>query len=178
MLSLVTWISLTCKYRIHETNISRVYGSEKRRNDYIYCRMKILNAEWFDTLSLETKQLFFLDLLTSALSGNMERQKYILGNEKFLSLPVSVRSFLWRSVGIDILQSSQNIDEARSCFQESLNSKSDDRKTRFLLSGLSFGRPFVMTFIKLWRLLLQIRKRFDNSDHTQSPRLQKLLGVR
>ncbi len=45
---------LTCKYRIHETNITRVYGSEKRRKDYIYCRMKIINSNWFNKLSIHT----------------------------------------------------------------------------------------------------------------------------
>lgn len=169
---------LTCKYRLHDANITRIYGSEKRKKDYIYCRMKILNSEWFNTLSYATKELFFLDLLTNALSGDMEKQKNILGSEKFLALPASIRSFLWRSAGIDMLQNNQNYDDARTCFQESLIIKSDDLKTRLLLLSLGFGRPFVLLSINSWRLILHVRTRLLSSDYSRSLRLQKLLGVR
>lgn len=168
---------LTCKYRIHTANLTRTTGFEKRRKDNIYRRMKILNSDWFDTLSLTTKQLFFLDLLTGALSDDIERQRQVLENEKFLALPASVRSFLWRSVGIDILQNDKNIEFARPCFQESLNLQPGSLKTRFLLWGTGMGRPFVLAFIKIWRLLLQIRKRFASPRHSPSMRLQKLLGI-
>jgi glycosyltransferase involved in cell wall biosynthesis len=168
---------LTCKYRIHETNITRVYGSEKRRNDSIYCRMKVLDSEWFDALSLTTKQVFFLNLLTDVMSGEIEKQKSILQNEKFLAIPASVKSFLWRSIGIDALQTNHDVDFARHCFQESLSIRSSDRKTRLLLSGLTFGRPFVLIFVKLWRLFLQVKNRFSVSDRAQTQRLQKFLGI-
>jgi hypothetical protein len=168
---------LTCRYRIHETNITRVYGSEKRRKDYIYCRMKILDSEWFDTLSLVTKKMFFLDLLTTALSGDKEKQKNILGNKKFLNVPAPVRSFLWRSVGIDVLQNPHDADYARYCFQESLNIQSDDLKTRLLLLGLTFGRPLVLMSVKLWRLLLKARRQIFVSDNSQLQHLQELFGI-
>ena len=79
----------TCKYRIHSSNITRTYGSEKRLRETIYRRMKILNSEWFDRLSLNTKNLFFLDLLTNVLSGDIENQKLILQSEQFSELPES-----------------------------------------------------------------------------------------
>lgn len=168
---------LTCKYRIHETNITRVYGSEKLRKDNIYGRMKVLDSDWFDALSLGTKQLFFFNLLTGPLSGNAQGQRNIFENEKFINLPRDIRSFLWRSVGIDALQNNQDVDYARSCFQESLNIKSNGLKTRLLLSGLTFGSPFVLVFVKLWRLFLQAKNHFFVSDPSQSQRFQKLIGI-
>jgi glycosyltransferase involved in cell wall biosynthesis len=169
--------TLTCKYRLHTSNITRTTGADKRRRDHIYRRMKIMNSDWFSALSLPTRELFFLDLLTGALSGDIESQKHVLGGEKFLDMPASVKSFLWRSVAIDILQNDQNIDHARNCLRESLDIKPDSFKTRFLLWGLGLGRPCVLPVIKLWRVFLQAKKRFVRPDRSQAMRLQKLLGV-
>jgi glycosyltransferase involved in cell wall biosynthesis len=168
---------LTCRYRIHETNISRTYGSDKRRRDYIYCRMKILQSEWFNDLSSATKEQFFLDLLTNALSGDWQEQKNILEHRNFLLLPAVTRSFLWRSTGIDILQNKRDIDLVQLCLQESLRIKPDDRKTLLLKSVLDFGRPAALMFVKLWRFLGQVKSRLNVSGRSQKRRLQKMLGV-
>jgi glycosyltransferase involved in cell wall biosynthesis len=167
----------TCNYRIHIANITRTTGAEKRRTDYVYCRMKIFNSDWFEELSLTTKERFLFDLLTRALSGDAEKQKHVLESNRCGGLPASVRSFLWRSVGTDILQNDPHIDRARSCFEESLRIEPDSVKTRLLLWGASFGRPFVLVAVKLWRLVLRIRRGFVQPDPSASLRLQRLLGV-
>src|SRR5829696_2546414 len=68
----------TCKYRIHTNNISRTTASEKRKKDQIRRRVKIMNAEWFGKLSFDTRELFFLDLLTSTFTGDSANQEQIL----------------------------------------------------------------------------------------------------
>ena len=84
-------------------------GRKNVVRDTIYRRMKILNSEWFDRLSLNTKNLFFLDLLTNVLSGDIENQKLVLQSEQFSELPESSRAELWRMAGINMLQTSQDL---------------------------------------------------------------------
>jgi glycosyltransferase involved in cell wall biosynthesis len=168
---------LTCKYRVHTNNITRTTASEKRKKDKIYRRMKILNSDWFPTLSLATKESFFLDLLINTLSGDIEKQKNVLGNEHFQKLPAPIKSALWRSAGIDMVRSGHELELVRSCFQEALNLDPGSFRSQLLLWGVRLGRPFVMGIIKLWLLTVQIRQRFSFSKSDQSVRLQKLLGV-
>jgi glycosyltransferase involved in cell wall biosynthesis len=168
---------VTCKYRVHTTNITKTTGSEKRRKDQIYRRLKILNSEWFEILTLTTRQLFFLDLLTGALSGDLERQQDILHSEQFVKLPVSERANLWRMAGIDVLKNSRDSDQAKKFFLQSCNLNSSDRKTRLLLWSLGFGRSFALMFVNIWQLLLYFGKKIAFNGNSQSERLQKLLGV-
>jgi glycosyltransferase involved in cell wall biosynthesis len=168
---------LTCKYRIHPSNITRTSGSEKRRRDTIYRRMKILNSAWFATLSLNTKILFFLDLLTSALSGDSERQNLVLQSEQFSELPASCRADLWRMVGIDMLQNSHDSEQAKSCFLKSRDLDPHERKTQFLLWSLGFGKEPALAFINLWRKLLKFGHRVTNGNNSHQAQLQNLLGI-
>jgi len=164
---------LTCKYRIHTANITRTTGSEKRRKDQIYCRMKILNSKWFYDLSPNTRELFFFDLLTVLLSGDMERQNVILHSNQFASISSSKQADFWRRVGIDALQSGCSSDQVRYYFLESRKLNPGDPKTWVLLKGLKVGRPIVLTFLNIWHWLLMIRKKI--TGRSGSGRLQRLL---
>lgn len=168
---------LTCKYRIHTSNITRTSGPEKRRRDTIYRRMKILNSEWFDRLSLNTKNLFFLDLLTSTLSGDIERQNLVLQSEQFSELPLSSRADLWRMVGIDMLQNSDDCEQAKSCFLKSRDLNPHDCKTHLLLWSLSLGKKPTLTFINLWRSLLRFGHKVATDNNSHVEHLQKLLDI-
>jgi len=168
---------LTCKYRVHTNNITRTTASEKRKQDKIYRRMKILNSDWFSSLALATKESFFLDLLINTLSGDVEKQKIVLSNAHFQKLPASIKSALWRSAGIDMVRSGHELELVRSCFQEALNLDPGNFRSRLLLWTVGLGRLYVMGLIKLWLLSVQIRQRFSFSRSAQSLRLQKLLGV-
>lgn len=169
---------LTCKYRIHTSNITRTVGSEKRKRDNIYRRMKIMNSEWFGRLSQLTKRLFFLDLLTNAVSGDFESQISILQSEQFSQLPTHIRADLWRLVGIDCLKNSHNLERAKLCIKKSFELNPKDRKTRFILWSLMFGRLPVLASIDLWHLILQLRKKLAMVGNPRSEHLQKMLGVR
>lgn len=169
---------LTCRYRIHNTNITRTTGSEKRRKDQIYRRLKIMNSEWFNTLSLETRDLFFLDLLTDALSGDIERQQSVLISEQFSELSSAKRADLWRIVGIDVLKNDHNSDQAQSFFLKAQDINPNDLKTQFLLRLLRLGRPLALAFIDLWRWLLLIGNKMIAVRNSRSEHLQKLLGTK
>lgn len=169
---------LTCKYRIHQTNITRTYGSEKRRKDYIYCRMKILNSSWFDSLSVHTRELFFLDLLTIALSGDIEKQQQILKGHQFIKLPSYIRSAILRMVSIDALQTNHSSEIVKQFLLESNQINPSDNKTRFLLGCLKIGHLFTLMLVTLWRWFLQNRKKIVSISNPSTERLQKMLGVR
>jgi glycosyltransferase involved in cell wall biosynthesis len=168
---------LTCKYRIHQTNITRVYGEEKRRKDYLYCRMKIFHSTWFDDLFIHTKELFFVDLLTNALSGDFEQQQKILDSEQYSSLPSDIQCKIWRMVGIDALQAGHSLEKVRQCLLKSNLINPDDNKTRFLLSSLRVGHTFTLLWVNIWRWLLKVIKKLNSPSNSKATYLQKLLEV-
>ena len=169
--------TLTCKYRVHTMNLTRMTGSEKRRKDQAYRQMKIMSSDWFGRLSIDTREAFFFDLLTHALSGNPEKQRQVLLSMEFEGVSKRKRADLWRLVGIDALMTSRSVDLARDFLVQSLRLNASDQKTRFLLWSLGFGNFFALMLIQFWHLILRLKKKMANTSNSQSERLQKLLGV-
>ena len=169
---------LTCKYRIHNTNITRRVDLKKRKRDQLFGRLKVMNSPWFNDLSLETRSFFFSDLMVNIISGDAEAQTKILVSDQFSRMPAYFRANLWRTVGINVLQSEQNGDVAKRYFYESLKINPDDRKTRFLIWSLRIGRSFTLSFISLWQDVLRIMKSLTSDRSSQSRRLQKLFGFK
>jgi hypothetical protein len=58
---------LTCKYRVHQSNITRTSGLKKRKTDLMHGRLKILNSDWFSQISVPVRHLIFYDLLITLL---------------------------------------------------------------------------------------------------------------
>ncbi len=52
---------LTCKYRVHNSNITRRVNVKKRKHDQVFGRLKVMNSDWFEKLSLVTREFFFTD---------------------------------------------------------------------------------------------------------------------
>ena len=170
--------TLTCKYRIHANNITTTYGMEKRKRDYLYIRMKILDSNWFGALSEETRKLFFLDLLTKAASGDSDLQVRVLSHAGFTQLPDPVRAQLFRAVGIDIAETGDQIALARQFLEEATKLDPGSRKSRYLLRALRMGRPVMLLLSKTWRWMLAARGRLANPRLSPALRLQKIMGVR
>lgn len=168
---------LTCKYRVHISNITRTSGSEKRRRDQVYRRMKILNSDWFSRLSESTKELFFHELLTEALSGDIEGQCQVLNGEQFGQLPFYKRAEMWRMVGIDVIVTTRRADRTKPFLSKSLEINPQDRKSLFMLWSLKFGVSFALFVIRMWRTFLGYRKKIRTEGNPHSERLQKLLGI-
>jgi hypothetical protein len=169
---------LTCKYRIHNSNITRTTGSVKRKHDDIYRRLKIMNSGWFNELSTETRSQFFLDLLTNALSGDAERQHAVLRSEQCAELPFARQADLWRIAGIDVLKNSRNSDEARLFVVRSRELDRADHKTWVLLRLLGLGAPLALAVVSIWHRLVLARGRMGAMRNGRSAQLQKLLGAK
>lgn len=169
---------VTCKYRVHNMNITKRVDLKKRRQDQFFGRSKVMNSTWFDNLSVQTRQDFFLELLTNILSGNAEMQTAILKSQQVSALPADVRSYLWRMAGIDVLQNNADVSHAVFYFLESIKNNPNDRKTRFVLWASRVGRPFVLGFIKIWRWTLQRGHRPSSEAHSKSLQLQKIFGLK
>jgi len=170
--------SMTCNYRIHNTNITRTVDLKKRRMDQVYGRLKVMNSDWFEYLSPGTKKQFFYELLVNLASGNSQVQSSILRSKQFSTLPKDSQAYLLRMVGIDILQTDNDKHHAGSYFKEALDINPGDRKTRLIYASLKLGRTFSLAVIRIWRSLFYITKSFTSPDYNRSRRLQKLFGLR
>jgi glycosyltransferase involved in cell wall biosynthesis len=169
---------LTCRYRIHNTNITRTTKSEKRRKDGLYIRTKIMNAEWFDGLSFETRQWFFFDLLTNVLAGDITTQRQILESQPFSRIDYFKRADFWRLVAIDALSNGCSLQEVTYLLEQSLKANSNDRKTQSLLWTLKMGRLPALILVQLWRIKLAVGKKVSSLGDSRTEHLQKLMGIK
>lgn len=169
---------LTCRYRIHNTNITRTTGSEKRKKDELYRRMKIMNASWFGSLTMDTRQLFFLDLVTKTLSGDSQKQEQILRSQQASEISLAKQADLWRMVGIDALKGGCDVSQVRYYFQESLKRNANDRKTGILLRALNIGVPIALALVNAWHLIYGSRRLLASLGNSRTERLQKMLGIK
>ena len=87
----------TCCYRFHGGNKSapKSEWAQRRRQSLIHSRMKILNAIWFDDLSLQGRYDFIHALLAQVLKGDYLAQERILNHTAFKQLPARQRSRLF-----------------------------------------------------------------------------------
>ena len=122
----------TCKYRVHQTNISRTTSMDKRRRDYIYNRRKAMRQPWFSNLAITTRRTFFSILLMHDMHGLPELQEGILQSEQCKLLTLGDQARLWRRVGVTNLQTMQDMDFARFCLKNSLKLNPDDKKAIIL----------------------------------------------
>jgi len=144
---------LTCKYRVHFTNITRTSGRKKRTDDLLYGRMKILNSDWFAELSLKTRRQFFFNILIDLLADQPVKQKLILNSRQFRDLPLSNQAELWRHVGVDYLLKQPNADFVVNCLNEALRLNPNDRKTQFLLNMCQLNISLLLNLVHLWRVV-------------------------
>jgi glycosyltransferase involved in cell wall biosynthesis len=170
--------SLTCKYRVHNLNITRTVDAKKRRNDQAFGRLKVMNSSWFDGLSLSTKQSFFYDLMLNIASGNPDLQTKILKSSQFEKLPDYSKAYLWRMVGIDALQNDQDANRAKICLRESLKIEPSNMKTQLVLLVLQPGRFLALSMIGAWRFALHMVKIFTSPNYVRLIRLRRMFGLR
>jgi hypothetical protein len=138
--------------------------------------MKIINSEWFSGLKSNTKELFFLELLTNTLSGDIENQLKILQLKQFSQVQLSKRAELWRMVGINELKTGRSAEQVKRFFAESLKLNPNDLKTRSLVWSLHGGHWLALALVNLWYLLLRPKKKTASLNNSKSERLQVLLG--
>lgn len=147
---------LTCMYRVHLTNITRTSGAQKRRNDLVYGRMKVLNAEWFPELSWPTRQKFFYALLVDLLAEDATQQQRVFDHANFKGLSDAQRASLLRQVGTRQLLTGSAPDFAVQCLQDAVTLNPADRKSRYLLQARrTLGLSTTVALLRLWQQLIQ-----------------------
>lgn len=111
---------ITCTYRIHVVNISKTSGIERRKNDLIKIRRKVLSQDWFYELSEEARRRFFLDLLANLLHGSFTEQKEVISSRQFMSISRRKRSVILYRLGITSLLD-RNTHQCKWYLRESLS---------------------------------------------------------
>jgi glycosyltransferase involved in cell wall biosynthesis len=147
---------LTCMYRVHTTNITRTRGQQKRLDDWVAGREKVMKSDWFHKLSLPTRYRFFDNLLVELLSGPPTRHTAILESEAFQCLPAGMRAQLWRRVGIEYLLEQRDTAFAHQCLEEAVRLQPHAWKSRCLLWAAShLGKPAAGSVLRVWRLMVK-----------------------
>jgi len=146
----------TCMYRVHQTNITQIAGNEKRHSDLIQGRLKILYSDWFQDLSVLTRQQFFYHLLVFLLSGNSIKQKEILQSHPFSQLPSAQRAALFRQIATDYLLKRDNVEFTRTCLEQALAVYPQDRNSRILLKLMDSNYHLCALSVTIRRSIRQI----------------------
>ena len=144
---------LTCMYRIHDTNITRTSGIKKRKDNLLRGRLKILNSDWFQQLSLSTRYSFFYDLLVNLLTKDPTNQSAIIHTPPFLDLPGSLRADLFRQIATDHLLKKGDSSFARECLEKARAAWPADRKSLLILKLLRISNPLGVAVLSTWQML-------------------------
>jgi glycosyltransferase involved in cell wall biosynthesis len=86
----------TVEYRVHQTNVTRRVGDERRRLSLARCREKAITLPGFAGCTLETRTFAFYDLLVNLLAGLPERQDAVITWPQFTALPAPAQARMLR----------------------------------------------------------------------------------
>jgi glycosyltransferase involved in cell wall biosynthesis len=164
---------LTCGYRVHSGNISQTAGWRKRKQDLATGRFKVLDADWFGSLEVDTRRRFFYHLLVDLLEGQSESQLRALRHPQFGALPAALQAQLWRQAGITLLAGDPS--QAQVFFRKSLEIQPGDRKTAVLLILARQNPAVIPLLLRFWEKLRGLRGARKPSNTTI---LQKLLPTK
>lgn len=169
---------MTCTYRVHRQNITRTTNFEKRKQDQIYGRLKVMKAAWFGNLSDQAKDRFFYDLLINLAAGDPQTQKEILNSEQFKALPDYMKVHLLHMTGIDVLEHDHDTNHARQHLEAAHQIHPNNQKIRLILLSLNVGRWFTLTIIKSSRFVRQLYISLTSTNYTRARKLRKYFGLR
>lgn len=143
----------TCMYRVHESNITKTSGIKKRQMDLERIHFKIQHSDWFEDLTLETRERFFYKLLIELLSDQPATQSTVLDSKPFHDMPAKVRARFWRQIGIEKIMEDPADEAGYDCLLQAVHIWPDDLKSRFLIRSLSLSERAAITSISIWRSL-------------------------
>lgn len=146
----------TCAYRIHATNSTRTSGQNKRIEDLWRARRKILEANWFQELSLATRRRFLYDVLVGLLSGRPEWQSAVLSSAPFLGLPACLRAELLRLIATDYLLRYTAISFSRACLVQAQQTWPADAKGRVILWLVRLQPLSATVVLRFWKVLRDV----------------------
>ncbi len=143
---------LTCMYRVHGANTTRVSGVVERRSDLVHGRLKVINSCWLGDMSLSTRQELFYGLLIGLLSGDSAHQREILVSDPFLALPSAVQATLLRHVASDCVLNGNAPQLAQDCLRAAVNLLPADHKSWLLLKCLDVDISLCRVLVFGWQL--------------------------
>ncbi len=159
----------TCKYRIHGSNASRYDPSSpaywKRRESVKRSRFKILNADFFPTLKIETQERFLHQLLLFQIRGDEPARRSVLDLPRFTELPAEVRARLFYYLGVSNIVAEGELALGRERLREAVRLAPGNPKYRGLLLLSYLGRSLVSGVIAARRGL----QRGQGDDAVSSP---------
>lgn len=145
--------TLTCMYRIHETNITKTTDAQRRNVDLVRGRLKIMNADWFAELSLPTRKVFFYNLLVGLLGNQPEQQHTVIEAASFKALPPGIKADLLRQMAGNHLSGRQNSTFALDCLRRSVGLQPANLKGRVLMM-LARGSPaLAAAVLATWQIV-------------------------
>jgi len=153
----------TCQYRVHGSNASRYDPASpafwKRRKSVTQSRFKILNANFFPRLGVETRERFFYGLLRFHLEGDEPARERALNSARFMELPSAARARLLYYLGVSNIVDAGEVVLGRDRLKEAIRLMPKSPKYRgiLLLSGL--GRPVLSAVIAARRWLSRVGKK-------------------
>jgi glycosyltransferase involved in cell wall biosynthesis len=144
--------SLTALYRVHAANMTSATTLRKRKNDLAVGRLKIMNAEWFAELSLQTRRSFFYYLLVGLLGDQPAQQRNVIDAAPFGALPPDIQAGLLQQVASDHLSKQKNVEFALGCLKRSLSLQPDRAKSRALLQLGSRSPALAAAVLSMWQV--------------------------
>jgi glycosyltransferase involved in cell wall biosynthesis len=168
--------TLTCEYRVHDTNITRTRSRVRHKEAHLYFCQKTMNSNWFQDLSASTRRQFFHNLVVGFLSGDPNTQREILNSTPFLALPSLERAGVLRSVASNYLLHQEEPDFARHCLEQSLELCPADRKSWTLLLLLDLGLPLSSAAVYIWQAAHQAGKAIRSIGQRRPKRVPAALG--
>jgi len=153
----------TCKYRVHSSNASRYDPSGpafwERRESVKRSRFKILNADFFPRLRLETRERFFYGLLLSHLRGDELARKRALNSARFAELSPAARVRLLYYLGVSNIVDEGKLVLGRSRLKEAVRLMPGNPKYRGILLLSYLCRPLLSGVIVARRWLNRVGRR-------------------
>lgn len=158
---------LTSMYRVHQTNITLTSGTDRRRADLVRGRLKVMNADWFQELSLGTRREFFYNLLIGLLGNDPKQQDTILKTPAFRALSAGIQADVLRLVAGNHISERQNTDFALQCLRLSLTLQPDNLKSSMLLRLANQSPSLAIAVLSTLRAAHRTRTRIRSFGQRQ-----------
>jgi glycosyltransferase involved in cell wall biosynthesis len=150
----------TCKYRVHNDNMTSRISVRKRKLSLARLHLKIMRAEWFAEISGRTRYHFLSRLLVDFLSHDTAGQHAVLISDNVQKLPPRDRANLWRQVGSQYLLERSERDFALNCLHEACSTFPSDLRSRYLFKIASTAGPAVTSMlVRVWHASTRSAKR-------------------
>lgn len=140
----------TCLYRIHQTNISIRTTRMKRLESLALCREKAIKLPGSTSLSMETRQYVFYDLLINLLTGFPERQVEVTQWQEFRALSQVEQARLYRLMASETILNGSNERFVEGWFQASRQLNKNDARARILFELYKIHPAFCRSALRMW----------------------------